>query len=157
MFMPGFAVSMDKNRVEVSFLRETAPLPQILRNLATSTPFICTRDGVLVAECLLQTQKNAADVVNYAYTTEEDGREMLLYVMDYCRVQGISSVTIGCGNAELDTYALLQRLGFRIVEIWPDYLLDENKVAYVKHSIVNRDFIRFRADLGEETAPFTIR
>ncbi|MGI6404253.1 MAG: hypothetical protein ACOX0K_08640 [Oscillospiraceae bacterium] len=150
--MSGIAVSMERDKVEVSFLRETAPLPQILRNLAISTPFVCTRDGVLVAECLLHIQETTAEVVNYAYTQEEDGRQMLLYVMDYCRVQGIKSVAIGCGNADLDTFALLQRMGFRVVEVWPDHLLDESKVANVKHSIVNRDMIRFRADL-DETIP----
>lgn len=147
--MSGFAVSMDRNQVEVSFLRDTAPLPQILRNLAVSTPFICTRDGVLVAECLLHTEQVTGEVVNYAYTQEEDCREMLLYVMDFCRAAGIKVLEIGCGNADLALFALLQRMGFRVVEVWPDHLLAESKVAHVKNSIINRDAIRFRADLDD--------
>ena len=147
--MSGFQVSMDRNQVEVSFLRDTAPLPQILRNLAVSTPFVCTRDGALVAESLLRVKQAAGEVVNYAYIQEDDCREMLLYIMDFCRAAGMKFLEIGCGNADLALFALLQRMGFRLVEVWPDHLLSESKVAHVKNSIINRDTIRFRADLDD--------
>ncbi len=147
--MSGFQVSMDRNQVEVSFLRDTAPLPQILRNLAVSTPFVCTRDGALVAESLLRVKQATGEVVNYAYIQEDDCREMLLYIMDFCRAAGMKFLEIGCGNADLALFALLQRMGFRLVEVWPDHLLSESKVAHVKNSIINRDTIRFRADLDD--------
>lgn len=148
--MAGFEVVMDRDRVEVSFLRDAASLPEIIRNLGTSTPFVCLRDGVLVAECLARAEGDAMKVVNYACTDGEDCRDMLLYVMEHSRGLGLRFVDIGCGNANVELYGVLQRIGFRVVGVVPDHFLEDSKVPTVENSIVNRDLIHFRVDLNEK-------
>lgn len=148
--MADLTFSRDREQVEISFFRGTASLPQIIRNLNSSTPFVCKEDGVIVAECLVQEKGEIHDIVNYASDNMEHGREILLYVMDHYRVLGAGYLEIGCGNAQLELYAMFQRCGFRVAEVWPNHYLDDSKTATVENGIINRDMVRFRADLNEK-------
>lgn len=143
-------VFTDRDKAEVSFLRETAPLPDILRNLNLCTPFVGMRDGMMVAECLVRMGSDRAEVLNHAAIAPEDFREIMEYIVGYSRQQGLRYVEVGCGNADLDSFGLLQRLGFRVAEVRMDQVAEDTKAVNVINSIINRDLIVYRADLEEK-------
>lgn len=150
-----FFIVIDKDKLDIDLLRSAdISLPRVLRYMSTCTPFVGLVGGQTVANCLVEKRDDCFNVVILAVKDEFQhkgyGRELLAYVMDYIRSQGERYVEIGCGNANLRLLAMLQKAGFRFHSIWPDYLLEDNKTAAVENSIINRDMIRFRADLNEK-------
>lgn len=155
-----FKIVMDRALLDLDLLRSVdESLPRVMRHMNTAMPFVGVIDGRTVASCLVEQHKGYYDIVNLAVVSSERNkeyeREMLTYATEYLKANGARYVDIGCGNADLRLFALIQRIGFRIIGVWQDYLLNDYKIASVENSIINRDMIRFRMDLHEQS-PQTI-
>lgn len=148
--MEGLSFSQDREQVDLSLFRNNAPLTEIIRNINMSTPIVCKKEDAVVAQCLVQQKGELYDIVNYVATDLEYGKETLLYVMDYFRALGARYIEIGCGNAHIDYFTMFQHCGFRVIEVIPNYYVDENKSVTVENLIINRDLLRFRVDLNEK-------
>ncbi len=151
--MENFSISINKDLVDVDLLlQDQLSLPEAMRQLNLCEAFVGVLSGRTVAVCLLAKRKNYYDIVNLAVAAlpEDTGviYELLMYVMDYVRVQGGRFVEIGMGNAELRRHALLIRLGFRVVGVWGDYFARGGETAQ-PGKVVNRDLLRYRIDLNE--------
>jgi ribosomal protein S18 acetylase RimI-like enzyme len=150
-----FFIVMDKDQLDMALLRTAdESLPRVIRYMNTCTPFVGLVQGKPVANALVEKKPDCWDIVILAVAEEYQGkgygRELLAYVMDYVRSQGVRYVEIGCGNADIRLQAMFQKAGFRFYAILHDYLLEDNKAAVVVSGILNRDRIRFRADLHEK-------
>lgn len=155
-----FTVVMDRDKLDMELLRTAdESLPRVVRHMNSSIPFVGLLDGVPIASCLVEPMEGYHDIVNFAVASEHQnqgyGRALLKHVTDYLRQNGGRYVDIGCGNANLRLYAMYQRAGFRVTAVWFDFYLEDNKVARVENAIINRDMIRFRADLLEQTPETT--
>lgn len=151
-------VVMDREKVDLEKLRGSDFLPKIVRNLNEGEPFVFLQGEEIVAQCVAKRDANYPtlfDVVNYNADSVEIFHEALVHVLDYYKENGGGYVDIGCGNAQVERYALFQRLGFRVIGVLQDYYIDDNKAATVENSIINRDMVRFRADLNEKTLATT--
>jgi GNAT superfamily N-acetyltransferase len=150
-----FFIVMDKDLLDMALLRTAGEsLPRVIRYMSTCTPFVGLVQGKPVANALVEMKPDCCDIVILAvaedYQGKGYGRELLAYVMDYVRSQGVRYAEIGCGNADVRLQTMFQKAGFRFHAILQDYLLEDNKVAAVLGGILNRDRIRFRADLLEK-------
>lgn len=115
-----------------------------------------------VASCLLDEQNIAGgvcDVTNIAVAEGYAGsgfrHDLLIYVMDYARTKGFRFLEIGAGNADLDSHKALQKMGYRVIGVIPDYYQSDAKSLAVEHGIVNRDMIRYRVDFNDGWATWT--
>ncbi len=150
-----FSIVLDKDRIDMDLLLMADPfLPQVARYLNTCYAFAGIVGQKTVAACLVEKQESYYNIVNLAvypaYQGKGLGREMLLYLLDFVRAQGGRYIETGCGNASLHLYRMFQKAGFRVVGVWPDYFLSDNRTATVENGIVNRDMVRFRIDLEEK-------
>jgi ribosomal protein S18 acetylase RimI-like enzyme len=150
-----FLIVMNRDLLDMDLLRTADDsLPRVIRHMGTSLPFVGMLGSQVIASCLVEAMDGYHDIVNFAVAQQEQnkgyGRELLAYVLSYLRSNGGRFVDIGCGNADIRLYTMFQRAGFRVIGVWPDYLIDDSKTANVENSIVNRDMVRFRADLQEK-------
>lgn len=152
--MDDFTIVTDKTRVDVDLLLQHEPsLPEAMRQLNLSEAFIAVKGERTVGVCLLSRRKGYHDVVNLAAEPlrADAGidKELLLYVIDYVRVQGGRFVEIGAGSADLARHEMLLRLGFRVVGVWTDHFVKEGRMAPPEDGILNRDMVRYRIDLKD--------
>lgn len=153
-----FAVSMDREHVNIDFLRSTDFLPNIIRNLNACIPFVCKVDNEIVAECLVLKDvkyQGLYDISNYAHSGIPYLQEAISHIIRYFKQNGGRYLDVGCGNAYIEEYALFQRLGFRVIGVLPDHYMQDSKSAAVENSIINRDMVRLRIDLNERTPATT--
>ncbi len=152
--MDNFSITVSKDLADVDLLLQEQPsLPEAMRQLNLCDAFVGVLGGRTVAVCLLAKRKHYHEIVNLAVAPLQEESEviyqLLMYVMDYVRVQGGRFVEIGAGDADLRRHALLIRLGFRVVGVWSDYYLRNGRVTGPGNKTVNRDMLRYRIDLNE--------
>lgn len=150
--MEEFTIVMDKEKCRMDLLTMSDPsLPQVMRQLNLCTAFAGLLGDKNIAVCLLEQRGDFYEVVNFAVDTFYQGRgfgkEILYYVLDYVKAMGGTAVEIGAGNAKIQLFGMLQKLGFRVVAVWPDHYYEDYRQASVENSIFNRDMIRYRMDL----------
>lgn len=160
--MDGFTVLTGRDNVDPRLLMAADPsLARVMSQLNLCTCFAGMFNGNNVAACLLNEQygNGICDAVNFAvaseYSETDVSREMLLNVMEYARSRGFHYIEIGAGNAKLEMHRLLQRTGFRVIGVFPDYYQSDVKSLVVEHGIVNRDMVRYRADFNDGWATWT--
>ena len=152
--MSVFTIEIDKDKVDIDLLLTADPsLPKAVRTLNTSTPFVGVADGQVVGACLVERKEQIYDiiyhVVDVAFQGKGYGRLLLQHVLEDIKAKGGRYIEVGCGNANIPLLSLYQKLGFRILGVWPDYYLMDNRMATIENSIFNRDMVRFRLDLHE--------
>jgi len=150
----GFEIVIDRERVVLEHVLLAEPsLPQAVKYINTCIPLAGIYEGQSVGACLMQQKDSVYDIVSLAVAPSYQGKgfskEMLLYALDYARVQGGKYVEIGCGNSDVMLYSLFQKAGFRVVGVWPDHYSEDSKSMVVENGIIKRDMIRFRADLRD--------
>ena len=147
--MPGPATFIiDKEKIDIElFHQANYSLSDIMLFLNTAIPFVAVLDGKAVAQCLMEDKGYYMDVTHIAYHTEEALIDLLVHIEEHYKQENKAYIEIGCGNANLDLYALFQRIGFRVVGVRTDYFLHDSKNVEVLNSIVNIDMIRFRYNL----------
>ncbi|MCL2056744.1 MAG: GNAT family N-acetyltransferase [Oscillospiraceae bacterium] len=150
-----YFIVIDKDKVDMSLLRTAdSSLPRIMRYMNTAVPFVGLKGAVPICACLVEHKEGYSDIVNFAVLSEYQGqgygRAMLDYVKDYILSQGVRYLDIGCGNADIRLIVMLQKAGFRMIGVWPNYYTDDGAAADVINSIINRDMIRLRVDLMEK-------
>lgn len=152
--MDGFMIVMDKELASVDLLLQNEPsLPEAMRQLNLCDAFVGLAGDRAIAVCLLAKRKGYYDVVNLAvdarYEDTDACHELLMYVLDYVRVQGGVFVEAGAGNAHTRRHGMFMRLGFRVVGVWADHFLEKTGRQTLENGILNRDMIRYRINLRE--------
>ena len=71
------------------------------------------------------------------------GKKLLQAALDVLALQGALAVEIGTGNSSLAQLALYQKMGFRIIAIWPDFFADYPQ-PIIENGILCRDMVRLR-------------
>ena len=148
-------IVMDRDKLDMDLIRTADDsIPRVMRYINTCIPFVGLDNDKAEAICLVEAKPELHDIVIHAISHEGEGngyeKEMLLYVLEYLRQNGVRWVEIGCGNACMESMELYQKVGFRFIGVWPDYYMGDSKIAVVKKSIINRDMVRMRADLNEK-------
>ncbi len=151
--MDNFSIVANKDLADIDLLlREQPSLPEAMRQLNLCDTFVGVLGGQTVAVCLLARRKNYFEIVNLAVASIPEESEvtyqMLMYVMDYVRVQGGSYIEIGVGDGDFRRHALLIRMRFRVVGVWRDYFA-RSKHAEQGNRPAHRDMLRYRIDLNE--------
>lgn len=143
----------DKDLIDMGLFRDAQyNLPDIVLSINLSDPFVAARDGQIVAQCLAKANDESIKITHFAYTDLDGAYELLRFVAGcYKETSELNFLDIGCGNAKIDLLAVMQRAGYRIVGVDPDYYLDDTKTVEVENSIVNRDLLRLRYNLREKT------
>ena len=146
--MSDFSIVMDKELVDAELLMQNEPsLPEAMRQLNLCEAFVGVKGGQAICVCLLAKRKGYYDVVNLAIDAMHQNigadKELLLYTLDYVRVQGGALVEIGAGNAEFRRHEMLISLGFRVVGVWRDHF----QTTAQNIPVPNLDMLRYRIDL----------
>lgn len=132
--------------------RSKTPLPQLMMALKNGLTLGGMVDGVNVAVCIAEKRGEFYELIHLAvnpdYQKKGYGREILLHTLDYVRLLGGQYIETGAGNANVQMFMFLQRVGFRISGVTPDYYIYGNERPEVENAIVNRDMIRYHADLN---------
>lgn len=151
--MEGFTITIGRENIDHRLLMLTDPsLARVMGELNMCTCFAGMLGGKNVAACLLNEQagNGVCDIMNFSVANEYDGsglgRELLFYVMDYARSRGFRFLETGTGNAKLETHRMLQKTGFRVIGVFPDYYQSDGQSLAVENGIVNRDMVRYRVD-----------
>lgn len=139
---------IDREKIDIGlFQQANYKLHDIALFLSSSVPFVEIADGETVAQCLLEDKGSYMDITHSAYKTEGALIDLLLHIVEYYKAQGKASVEIGCGNADVGTFALLQRIGFRVIGVRTDFFLSDLKTVNVENGIANIDMIRLSTNL----------
>lgn len=151
--MEGFEIATGRENIDPALLMRSDPsIARVMGQINLCTCFAGIYNGKNAAACLLNEQvgDGVCDVVNLAVADEFRGqgiyREMLLRVMDYAREKGFLYLEIGAGNADLDAHETLQKMGFRVARVIPDYFQSGGHSFVVQNGIVNRDQLHYRVD-----------
>ncbi|MCL2033950.1 MAG: hypothetical protein FWG94_04375 [Oscillospiraceae bacterium] len=147
--MPGPAsIVIDKEKIDIGLFKQAQySLPDIMLYLNTAIPFVALVDGEAAAQCLIEDKGYYMDITHVAYRAEETLTELLIHIEEHYKEENKAFIEIGCGNANMDLYALFQRIGFRVIGVKPDYFIQDTKKVEVLHAIANIDMIRFRYNL----------
>ena len=102
-------------------------------------------DGLVVAMPLnkdnLWEIKNI--VLSEAARGKGKGKKLLQASLQLLAAQGAQAVEIGTGNSSLSQLALYQKMGFRIIAIWPNFFADYPE-PIIENGIICRDMVRLR-------------
>jgi len=149
-------IVMDRERIDLKLLLTADPsMPNAVRALNTSTAFAGVVRGKTVAACLVEYANTIYNISYLVVDVSNQGkkfeRQLLEHAISYIKGQYGQYIEGGCGNADIQMIALYQELGFRLLGVWPDYYLSDNRTASIENRIYNRDMVRFRLDLFEKT------
>lgn len=151
-----------REHVEPRLLLQSDPsLARVMGHLNQCTCFAALENGVNVAACLLSEAgtNGICDIVNFSVGEGSQdhgvGKELLLHVMNYAREKGFHYLETGIGNADLDAHRSLQKTGFRVIGVVPDYYQADGKSLAVLNGIVNRDMVRYRVDFNDGWVTWT--
>jgi ribosomal protein S18 acetylase RimI-like enzyme len=127
------------------------PLPLLLMTMREALTLAGLIDGKTIAVSIAEKNGESYEVVYIAvhpdYQKKGYGRELLLHTLDYIRFLGGEIAETGAGNANVQMFTFLQRVGFRVSGVEQDHYLFGNSRPEVENAIVNLDQIRYRADL----------
>jgi len=151
-----FTILMEREKMDTNLLLASDPsLPHVMLMLNSCHPFAGVVDGKTVAVCLLEQKEHYYDIVNLGLDIMHDNKgycaQIVQSVMDFVRSRGGRYIEAGCGNAQLNFYAMYQKLGFRVTGVWPDYYMYDGRTLTIENNICNRDMVRLRLDLNEKT------
>lgn len=135
-------------------------LARVMGHLNQCVCFAAMEDGKNVAACLLSEHNDGTcEVVNFSiagdYQDHGIGKELLLHVMKYAQEKGFRYLDTGVGNADLGAHGSLQKLGFRVIGVLPNYYLADGKSPLVLNGIVSRDMVRYRVDFNDGWVTWT--
>lgn len=135
-------------------------LARVMGHLNQCVCFAAMEGETNVAACLLSEQSDGVcDIVNFSVSGDSQehgvGKELLLHVMNYAREKGFRYLETGVGNSDLGAHDSLQKTGFRIIGVTPNYYLADGKSPIVQNGIVNRDMVRYRVDFNDGWVTWT--
>lgn len=149
--MAQLTVLMDKEKIDYHmFQLHNYPLADIALSVNQSDPFIAMNGDEVTAQCLVRDKKFFVDVTHFAYANLDDAFALLQHVITHYKDGAYKYIEIGCGNASLEQYALMQRAGFRVIGVLANFYLDDTKTVNVENAIANLDMIRFRFSLTDK-------
>ena len=153
-------ILIGREHIDPRLLMRTDPsLAKIMSNLNFCTSIAGMLDGENVAAILLSETGETFTVENFSvkegFSYETEGKELLLYTMDYAREKKARYLVAGAGNAMLQQHAMLQKMGYRVTGVAPDYYKAEGKPMVVENSIVNRDQLLYRVDFEDGWTTWT--
>jgi hypothetical protein len=149
--MDQLEIIMDKEKVDYSlFQLQNYSIADIELSVNQSAAFVAVNGGEVTAQCLVQDKKFYMDITHFAYNNPDDAFSLLQHVIANYKESTCKYVEAGCGNANLDQYALMQRVGFRVIGVVANYYLSDTKTVNVENAIANLDMIRFRFSLTEK-------
>ena len=129
------------------------PLPQLMISAQRGLTLGLSVEGKCVAMSIVERRQSLFELMLLAvdplHQRQGYARELLFHTMDYIRLLGGKTLDAGAGNADIQSFLFLQRHGFRVVGVIPDHYYSSNARPEVENSIVNRDMIRYSADLTE--------
>lgn len=154
-------ILVGREHVDPRLLMHADPsLARVMGHLNQCTCFAAMESGKNVAACLLSEHNDGiCDLVNFSvdenYKEHGIGKELLLHVMTYAREKGFRYLETGVGNADLDAHGSLQKTGFRLIGVVPDYYQSDARSLSVLNGIVNRDMVRYRVDFQDGWVTWT--
>lgn len=121
---------VDSEDLPMGLLLLADPSEQRIRGYLTGAhAFVGVRDAAPVS-VLVMRWRNAdeAEIMNVAVAFEHQragiGRAMMEFAVEYAKVRGATTVSVGTGNSSLGELRFYQRLGFRIAGVSRDYFGD---------------------------------
>lgn len=151
--MEGLEFLVGREHVDPKLLMSADPsLARVMGQMNLCTSFSGMLGGKNVVACLLNEAlgNGICDVSNIAVAEEHSDSDftsqLLFYVMNYAREKGFRFLEVGVGNADLDAHKALQKMGYRVIGVIPDYYQSDVRGLTVLNGIVNRDMIRYRVD-----------
>lgn len=110
-----------------------------------------SQDEVVGVVVLIQKDDKAIEIVNIAVREDVQGKgigkKLIHAAIQFAKKQKAISIEIGTGNSSLAQLGIYQRCGFRIIEIWHDYFIDNYDEDIYENGIRCRDMIRLKIDL----------
>lgn len=105
-------------------------------------------EGKIIGVCVLNFEDNSAEIKNISIEEEYQGtgigQRLLAAVKPFCQNLGLKSLTVRTGNSSIGQLAFYQKCGFEMIEIVPDYFIEnypepifENGIQ-CKHQIILR-------------------
>jgi hypothetical protein len=144
-------IIMDKEKIDYHlFQMQHYSLADIALSVNQTTPFAALHGDTVTAQCLVQDKKFYVDITHFAYNDLDDAFSLLQNVAAHYKESTYKYIEAGCGNASLEQYALLQRVGFRVIGVVANYYVSDMKTVNVENAIANLDMIRFRFSLTDK-------
>lgn len=145
------------NEIDMALLgRSKTPLPQLMLAVRNGLTLAGRIDGKDVAVCIVEMRDGGYEIIHLAVLPDHEkkgyGRELLLHTLDYIRFLGGETAELGAGNANVRMFTFLQQVGFRVTGVISNYYIYGNERPEVENAIINRDMIRYTADLAAMAA-----
>jgi ribosomal protein S18 acetylase RimI-like enzyme len=151
--MAELQIVIGRENADIQLLMSADPsLPRVMGLLNHCTCFCGMLDNQNVVTCLLNEQPGyeVCEITTMAESELHAGNdyksEIIAHVADYAKSKGYSFLDVCVGNADISSFAALQRMGFRVFAVERDYYQSGGIGFQVVGGIVNRDMLRDRAD-----------
>ena len=155
--MDTYVIEVSKDAVDIELYRTSSlPAGELAAGIKNGVVLVGRLGGRSIAVCIIEKRGEIFEILHWAALPEFHkmgyGRELMLYALDYINVMGGRFVEMGAPNTDIQMFVLLQRLGFRVAGVRPDYYIESGKLPEkALDQLEMRDMLRYRMDLRELT------
>ncbi|WP_081700350.1 tetratricopeptide repeat protein [Sulfobacillus thermosulfidooxidans] len=111
------------------------------------------QEGTIGVYVLAKTDAKRVELMNIAVHKDWQGhgigKSLLDHAVQWAREEGYKWMEVGTGNSSLGPLAFYQKAGFRVIDVIPNFFVNDHDPPIIENHIVCQDMIRLRKNLDD--------